>query len=91
MTPEQKRTAFEALSRLPNLQTGSAFSQAAGSRKARLLIDHPHAYREWTIVGPASERGFRHLQSTFRLSAPLQVPDYSTFELCLHETEFEKI
>jgi hypothetical protein len=34
---------------------------------ARLLIDHPHAYREWRIVGAASERGFYHLESSVRL------------------------
>jgi hypothetical protein len=72
------------------LETGTVFADQK-SKRARILIDHPHAYRDWTIVGPASERGFWHLRSSFRLTAPSQVPDYSTFELCLHESEFERL
>ena len=54
---------------------------------ARLLIDHPHVYREWRIVGAASERGFYYLESSVRLD------QYETtkFTLCLHETEFERL
>ena len=54
---------------------------------ARLLIDHPHAYREWRIVGPASERGFYHLESSVRLDQF----ETTKFTLCLHETEFERL
>src|ERR1700693_899273 len=31
------------------------------SDKARLLIDHPHSYRTWTIIGVAIVRGFYYL------------------------------
>ena len=36
--------------------------------KARLLIDHPHSYREWNIVGQCDVPGFFYLQSRFRLN-----------------------
>ena len=59
--------------------------------KARLLIDHPHSYREWNIVDQCDVPGFFYLESRFRLN-PGEVPaSYTAFELCLHESEFERI
>ena len=55
------------------------------STTAWLLIDHPHAYREWRIVGAASDRGFYHLESKVRLDQF----ETTTFTLCLDESEFE--
>ena len=68
------------------ITTGREFEESR-STVARLLIDHPHAYREWRIVGAASERGFYHLESSVRLDQF----ETTKFTLCLHETEFERL
>lgn len=85
----KKLAAFQELTKVKNISTGRHF--AASFNKARLLIDNPHAYREWKIIGQSSVPGFYHLQSSFRISANELVPVYSTFNLCLHESEFERI
>jgi hypothetical protein len=61
--------------------------------KARLLIDHPHAYRDWTIVGEATVPGFYHLESRLRLGLDYRENRvaYTTFTLCLHESQFERV
>jgi hypothetical protein len=87
MTRQEKLAAFRQLTKLPNVQVASELVSA----KARLLIDHPHSYREWQIVGRSSIPGFFHLRSSFRTSSPDQAPSHSTIHLCLHETEFERI
>ena len=87
MTREEKLATFKELTKLPNLQTATELENS----KVRILIDHPHSYRDWQVVGPSSIPGFFHLQSSFRTSLPGQSPSYSTFHLCLHETEFERI
>ena len=38
------------------------------SPRAFILIDHPHAYREWTIVAVDSVPGFYHLEFSIRRS-----------------------
>ena len=58
--------------------------------KARLLIDHPHSYREWNIVGRCEVPGFFYLESRFRLNPGEQPAIYTAFELCLHESQFER-
>jgi hypothetical protein len=51
---------------------------------------HPHSYREWNIVGQCDVPGFFCLESRFRLN-PGEVPaSYTAFELCLHESQFER-
>jgi hypothetical protein len=87
VTREEKLASFRELSKLPNVQLGSELESA----KVRILIDHPHSYRDWQIVGRSSVPGFFHLRSSFRTSSPDQSPSHSTFHLCLHESEFERI
>jgi hypothetical protein len=84
MTREEKLAAFKELTKLPNVQTATELENS----KVRILIDHPHSYRDWQVVGPSSIPGFFHLQSSFRTSSP---DPNSTFHLCLHESEFERI
>ena len=59
--------------------------------KARLLIDHPHSYREWNIIGRCDVPGFFYLESRFRLNPGEQPVIYTAFELCLHESQFERV
>ncbi|HWY92183.1 MAG TPA: hypothetical protein VNY04_04715 [Chthoniobacterales bacterium] len=61
--------------------------------KVRILFEHPHAYRVWSIVGPDSIPGFYHLESSVRIGLDYYTErmTYTKFELCLHETEFERI
>jgi hypothetical protein len=54
-----------------------------------ILIDHPHSYREWNIVGQCDVPGFFYLESRFRLNPGEQPATYTAFELCLHECEFD--
>ena len=87
MTRDEKLATFRELTKLPNVQIGSELENA----KVRILIDHPHSHRDWQIVGRSSIPGFFHLRSSFRTSSPGESPSHSTFHLCLHETEFERI
>ena len=49
------------------------------------------SYREWNIVGQYDVPGFFYLESRFRLN-PGEVPaSYTAFELCLHESQFERV
>jgi hypothetical protein len=59
--------------------------------KARLLIEHPHSYREWNIVGQYNVPGFFYLESRFRLNPGDLPASYTVFELCLHESQFERV
>ena len=59
--------------------------------KARLLIDHPHSYREWNILDQYDVPGFFYLESRFRLNPGEQPAIYTAFELCLHECQFERL
>jgi len=59
--------------------------------KAWLLIEHPHSYREWNIVGRCDVPGFFYLESRFRLNPGEQPAIYTAFELCLHESQFERV
>ena len=70
-------------------EIGRRFAQSYG--KARLLIDHPHSYREWNIVGQCDVPGFFYLESRFRLNPGEQPALYTAFELCLHESQFERV
>ena len=86
LTREEKLARFQTLTKVNGVKTGREFEESR-STVARLLIDHPHAYREWKIVGPAGERGFYYLESSVRLDQF----ETTKFTLCLHETEFERI
>jgi len=59
--------------------------------RAWLLIEHPHSYREWNIVGRCDVPGFFYLESRFRLNFGEQLAIYTAFELCLHESQFERV
>jgi len=59
--------------------------------KARLLMEHPHSYREWNIVGRCEVPGFFYLESRSRLNPGEQPAIYTAFELCLHERQFERV
>src|ERR1700751_4307654 len=69
-------------------QSGNDLRIWAGSRE---LIDHPHSYREWNIVGQCDVPGFFYLETRFRLNPGEQSATYTEFELCLHECQFERL
>jgi hypothetical protein len=71
------------------ISSGRRFAQPYG--KARLLIDHPHSYREWNIVDQCDVPGFFYLESRFRLNPGEVAASYTAFELCLHESQFERV
>jgi hypothetical protein len=48
-TREEKSAKPQHLAKPDAISIGRRFAQPYG--KARLLIDHPHSYREWNIVG----------------------------------------
>jgi hypothetical protein len=60
---------------------------AASSNKARILIDHPHSYRDWIIVGKDAVPDFYHLKSVVWLDKF----ETTILELCLHESQFERV
>jgi hypothetical protein len=56
---------------------------------ATLKFDHPRS--EWRIVGPAKDPGFWNLISVVFINESLALPPYrSIFQICLHESEFER-
>jgi hypothetical protein len=88
-TREKKGAKSQQPAKPDAISIGRRFAQPYG--KARLLIDHPHSYREWNIVGQCDVPGFFYLESRFRLN-PGEVPaSYTAFELCLHESQFERV
>ena len=89
-TKEKKRKAQspEQLATPDETSIGHRFAQPYD--KAWLLIEHPHSYREWNIVGRFDVPGFFYLESRFRLN-PGELPAiYTVFELCLHESQFQR-
>jgi hypothetical protein len=90
-TREKKRKAQspEQLATPDETSIGRRF--AGTYDKAWLLIEHPHSYREWNIVGRCDVPGFFYLESRFRLNPGEQPAIYTAFELCLHESQFERI
>jgi hypothetical protein len=54
---------------------------------AKILVPHPHDYRTWEIVEPDSVAGFWLLESRIRLDKY----GVTTFQLVLHESEFERV
>ena len=58
-TREEKLASFQQSTKLPSIKTAHQLA-AASSNKARILIDHPHSYRDWTIVCKDSVPGFYH-------------------------------
>ena len=90
-TKEKKRKAQrpQQLATPDETSIGRRFAQPYG--KAWLLIDHPHSYREWNIVGRCDVPGFFCLESRFRLNPGEQPAIYTAFELCLHESQFERV
>ncbi len=90
LTREEKLASFKELSKIPGVKTGHVFADEA-CNTARLLIDHPHSYRPWRIIGRSSIPGFFHLESSFRLDHYTDGEDRAMFILCLHESQFERI
>ena len=88
-TREEKNAKSQQLAKSDAIATGRKFAQPYG--KARLLIDHPHSYREWNIVGQCDVPGFFYLESRFRLNPGEQPAIYTAFELCLHKCQFESV
>ena len=88
-TREEKSAKPQQLAKPDAISIGRRFAQPYG--KARLLIDHPHSYREWNIVGQCDVPGFFYLESRFRLNPGEQPATYTEFELCLHESQFERL
>src|SRR6202035_2605250 len=85
-TREEKLASFQQLTKLPGIQTAEQLA-AASSNKARILIDHPHSYRDWIIVGKDAVPDFYHLKSAVWLDKF----ETTIFELCLHESQFERV
>ena len=90
-TKEKKRKALSPEQFATTDQTSIGRRLAQPYDKARLLIDHPHSYREWNIVGQCDVPGFFYLESRFRLNPGEQPAIYTAFELCLHESQFERV
>jgi hypothetical protein len=86
---KEKRKVWSNSAKPDEISVGRRFAQSFG--KARLLIDHPHSYREWNIVGHCDVPGFSYLESRFRLNPGEQPAIYTAFELCLHESQFERV
>src|ERR1700751_2971946 len=90
-TKEKKRKALSPEQFATTDQTSIGRRLPQPYDKARLLIDHPHSYREWNIVGRCDVPGFFYLESRFRLNPGEQPAIYTAFELCLHESQFERV
>jgi hypothetical protein len=88
-TKAKKSAKPQQLAKPAEISIGRRFAQPYG--KARLLIDHPHSYREWNIVGHDDVPGFFYLESRFRLNPGEQPAIYTAFELCLHESQFQRV
>src|ERR1700682_2478580 len=65
-TREKKGAKSQQLANPEGIAIGRKFAQPYA--KARLLIEHPHSYREWNIVGQCDVPGFFYLESRFRLN-----------------------
>jgi hypothetical protein len=90
-TREKKRKAQSAKELATPDEPSRGRRFAATYDKAWLLIEHPHSYREWNIVGRSDVPGFFYLESRFRLNPGEQPAIYTAFELCLHESQFERV
>jgi hypothetical protein len=55
-TREGKNAKSQQPAKPDAISIGRKFAQPYS--KARLLIDHPHSYREWNIVGQCDVPGF---------------------------------
>jgi hypothetical protein len=89
VTRQDRLASFKELSKFPGVKTGTEFADSLNT--VRLLIDHPHSYRPWRVLGPSSIPGFFYLESSFRLDHHTDGYAFSTFHLCLHESEFTRI
>ena len=88
-TREKKSAKLEQITKPDETSIGRWFTGTYD--KAWLLIEHPHSYREWNIVGRCDVTGFFYLESRFRLNPGEQPAIYTAFELCLHESQFERV
>jgi hypothetical protein len=86
---EEKMHGFELTKRSSKRPT----VYADASNQARILIDHPHAYRTWRVIGEADAPGFWILESVISLGLDFteERMHYQRFELVLPDTEFERI
>jgi hypothetical protein len=88
-TREVKSAKSQQLAKSDAIATGRKYARPYD--KARLLFDHAHSYREWNIVGQYDVPGFFYLESRLRLNPGEQPAIYTEFELCLHESQFERV
>jgi hypothetical protein len=89
---KEKKTKAQSPEQLATPDQTSIGRRFAGTYdKALLLIEHPHSYRQWNIVGRCDVPGFFYLESRFRLNPGEQPAIYTAFELCLHESQFERV
>ena len=88
-TREKKSAKPQQPAKPDEISVGRRFAQPYA--KARLLFDHAHSYREWNIVGQCDVPGFFYLESRFRLNPGEQPASYTAFELCVHESQFERL
>ena len=88
-TREKKSAKPQQPAKPDEISVGRRFAQPYA--KARLVFDHPHSYREWNIVGQYDVPGFFYLESRFHLNPGDLPASYTVFELCLHESQFERV
>jgi hypothetical protein len=86
---EVKNAKSQKLAKFDAIATGRKYAQPYD--KARLLFDRAHSYREWNIVSQCDVPGFFYLESRLRLNPGEQPAIYTEFELCLHESQFERV
>jgi hypothetical protein len=80
-TREKKAAKSQQPAKPDEISIGRKFVQPYA--EARLLIDHPHSYSEWNIVGQCAVPGFFCLESRSRINPGEQPATYTAFELCL--------
>src|SRR5258708_12322109 len=88
-TREKKGAKSQLLAKPDAIAIGRKFAQPYA--KARLLIEHPHSYREWNIVGQWDVPGFFYLESRFPLNPGDQPAIYTPFDLSLHDSHFHTV
>jgi hypothetical protein len=69
-----------------NKRPSHRVSEPAPSVQVRVLFDHPHSHREWTIIEPDSVPYFYHIASCVDTGFGNQ-----QFSLVVHESQIERI
>jgi hypothetical protein len=92
ITRAEKLARFGELTKVKGVKRGTVFADELPNT-AQLLIPHPMAGRPWKIIGPATDHGFYHLESTVSLVYNIDEcrADYTRWKLCLPENQFRRI